>query len=111
MGCKPKHIVLALDPPQTIGNFLEISFAGRKCLCVSGKVALWSRHFDIRIWIPRFYLDNNIYIYIYMITRPELSCNTLEPSFQGGLPGEPGRAMGQIYPHVARRRQRRVKMR
>ena len=39
-------------PPQTMGNFLEISIAGRKCLCVSGKIVLWSKHFAIRIVVP-----------------------------------------------------------
>ena len=31
--------------PQTMGQILEISVAGQKCLCVSGKVVLWSKHF------------------------------------------------------------------
>ena len=51
-----------------MGQFLEISIAGRKCLCVSGKVVLWSKHFDIIILVPMFYLKlcNHIYIYIYI---------------------------------------------
>ena len=53
------------------GNFLEISIARRKCLCVSRKVVLWSKHFDIRILVPMSYLKlctyiYTLYIYIYV---------------------------------------------
>ena len=49
-----------------MGNLLEISVARRKCLCVSGKVVLWSAHFDIIVLVPMFYMKlcNHIYIYI-----------------------------------------------
>ena len=53
-------------PPQTMGNILEISVARRKCLCVAGKVVLWSTHFDIRILVPMFFLKLSKNIYIYM---------------------------------------------
>ena len=76
IGCVYKHVLffkllfLSSRPPQTIGNFLEISIAGRKCLCVTGKVVLWSKHFDIIILVPMFYLKCCIhtYIYIYIYT-------------------------------------------
>ena len=32
---------LVLDPPQTMGTFLDILIARRTCMCVSGKVVLW----------------------------------------------------------------------
>ena len=44
-------------PPQRIWIFLGISIARRKCLCVSGKVVLWSKHFDIRMLVPMSYLQ------------------------------------------------------
>ena len=41
-------------------------------MCVSGKVVLWPKHFDIRIRVPMFYskLGNHIiytFMYIYII--------------------------------------------
>ena len=39
-----------------MGHFLEISIAGRKCLCVPRKVASRSKHFDIILLVPMFYL-------------------------------------------------------
>ena len=50
-------------PPQTMVTFREISIAGRKRLCMSGKVVLWSKHFDIRIYVSISYLKSGtIYI-------------------------------------------------
>ena len=34
-----------------MGKLFEISIAGRKCLCVSGKVVSWSIHWDIRLLV------------------------------------------------------------
>ena len=36
-------------PPQTMGRIMEISIAGRKCLCVSREVVLWSKHFSFSV--------------------------------------------------------------
>ena len=49
-------VFLSFRPLQRMGKVLEISIAGWKCLCVSGKVALWSKHFDIIISFPMSYL-------------------------------------------------------
>ena len=62
IGCVSRHVLLfsllflSSRPPQTMRKILEISVARRKYLCVTGKVVLWSTHFDIRIVIPMFYL-------------------------------------------------------
>ena len=45
-------------PPQTMGQILEVSITGRKCLCVSRNVVLWSKHFDIIVLVPMFYLSS-----------------------------------------------------
>ena len=68
IGCESKHCFwklfsLSSRPPQMMRKFLEISIAGRKCMCVSGKVALWPKHFDIRILVPMSYLKLWSYIY------------------------------------------------
>ena len=39
-----------------MGKLPEISIARQKCLCVSGKVVVWSKHFDIVILVPMSYL-------------------------------------------------------
>ena len=72
--CVSKHVLffklllLSSAPPQTTGKILEISVAGWKCPRVSGKVALWSKHFEIRIWVRMIYLklSNHRYMYIYI---------------------------------------------
>ena len=67
-NCVFKHVLffqllfLSSRPPQTMGHFLDISIAGRKCLCVSGNVISWSKHFDIIILVPVFYLKMFIHI-------------------------------------------------
>ena len=71
-------VFLSSRPPRTIGFFLDISIAGRKCLCVSGNFDLWSQHFDIIILVLMFYLNfrthlslslSYIYIYIYIYIK------------------------------------------
>ena len=59
-----------LQTPETLRIILEFSIAGWQCLCVSGKVVLWSKHFDIRVLVPMLYvkLCNHKYIYIYIYT-------------------------------------------
>ena len=49
---------------------MAISLNGRKCLCVSGKVDSWCKHFDIIILDPMFYLKlcDHIYILITITT-------------------------------------------
>ena len=62
IGCVSKYLLfykllfLSSRPPQTIGKILEISVAGQKYMCVSGKVVLWSTHFDITTLVPVLYL-------------------------------------------------------
>ena len=61
IGCQSRVwfcccFVLSSRPPQTMGTTLDISIARPKCLCVPGKVVLWSKHFDIRVLVPIFYL-------------------------------------------------------
>ena len=57
--------IQAFRPLQTMGNFLDISVAACRCLCVSGKVVLWSKHFDIIMLVPMLYLKFCDHIYIY----------------------------------------------
>ena len=56
--------------PQMIGIFMDLSIARQKCLCVSGKVLLWSKHFNIRKLVPMFYsklcIGVHKYIYVYI---------------------------------------------
>ena len=51
-----KVFFLSSRPLHTMGIVLEIWIARRKCLCVSGKVALWSKHLDIIFVVSIFYL-------------------------------------------------------
>ena len=59
-------------------NIQHISIAGRKCLCLSRKVALSLIQWNIRILVPMLYLKlwNYIYIYryiyIYIYIRPSV---------------------------------------
>ena len=90
-----KLLFLSSAPSQTRGFYLEISVARRKCLCVSGKVFLWSTHFDIRILVPMsqagggaaaataaaaavccsmVYIYIYIYVYIYIETYILYNC-------------------------------------
>ena len=50
-----------------MGIFLEMSIAGRKCMCVSRKVVLCSKHFDFRILVPMSYFK--LWNYIYCLSR------------------------------------------
>ena len=65
IGCVSKHVLflklfcLSSRPPRTMGNFLEISIAWRKCLCVSGTVDSFG---------PKVRNFALIYIYIYLIS-------------------------------------------
>ena len=69
IGCESKPFrfckFLSLSPrhPQTTGHFLQISIARRNCLCVSGKVVLWSIHKDIENLVPLSHLTPRNYIY------------------------------------------------
>ena len=65
--CVFKLLFLSSRPPQTMGDILEISIARRQCLRVSGKVVLWSIHFDIRILVPMSYSE--LWKYIYLPSR------------------------------------------
>ena len=58
-----KLLYLCSRPPQTVGVFLEMSIAGRKCLCESGKVFLWSIHWAILMLVSMSYLKLWNYIY------------------------------------------------
>ena len=62
-----KSLSLSSRPLQTMGNFMEVSKAGRKCLCVSRKIVLWSNHLDFIMLVPMLYskLCNHITIYIW----------------------------------------------
>ena len=62
-------LCLGSRPLQTVGYFLGISIAGRECLCVSGKMALWLGDVDIIILVPMFYLKlcNHTYTNIYVL--------------------------------------------
>ena len=44
------------DPSKTMGNFLQISIARQKCLCVSRNVVLWSKQVCIIILVLMIYL-------------------------------------------------------
>ena len=69
-------IFFSSRPLRTMGQFLEISIAGRKYLCVSGNVVLWSKHFDIIILVPMLYseLHNHMYMYMYMHMYIHILC-------------------------------------
>ena len=73
-----KLLFLSSKSLQPMGSFLEISIAGRKCLCVSRKLFLWPKHFDTRTLVPMFYMKlcnyMYIYIYIYQLLRNLLAC-------------------------------------
>ena len=62
IGCESKHVcfclvaLLSSRPPQTMGQILEIPIVERKCLCVSRKVVLWSKHFGVRMLVPMSYV-------------------------------------------------------
>ena len=53
--------------PQTMGKMLEISTARQKCLCVSGKLVLWSKHFDIKVLVAISYLK--LWNYMYCLSH------------------------------------------
>ena len=53
-----KFLFLSSRPPQTMRHFLYIWIAWRKCLCVSGNVVLWSKHFDIISLVPMTYVKH-----------------------------------------------------
>ena len=57
--------LLGLQTPQTIGKLMDMSIARRKCLCVSGKVVLLSKHFDIVIVVPMAHSKLWNYRYLY----------------------------------------------
>ena len=101
---------------------LEISIARRKCLCMSGKVVLWSKHRDIRTLAPMFYLKlcNDVYISIIQsrIIKNEVTAITLflvprggrkravlaisVDTFRGGRKGDPQhQCCGKEHLHVA----------
>ena len=96
IGCASKHILFCFNlfcfssrQLQTMGNYLEISIAGRKCLCVSGKVVLWSKQFEIRVLVPMCYLKlcSHMYINIYgrMVTNNNSNnYNDRAPGATGG---------------------------
>ena len=76
IGCDSNPFVFEVSffssrTPQTIGNFLEVSIARLKCLCVPRKVVLWPKHVDIIMLVPTSYLKlwNYICIYIYCPSR------------------------------------------
>ena len=82
IGCESKHVcfkvaLVELQTPANYGKFLEISIAGRKCMCVSGRLALWSGHFDIRFLVPMSYLE--LWNYIYCPSR----CQREAPGHDG----------------------------
>ena len=81
IGCVSKHVWFSKllrfssRSSQTIETFLDLFIAGRKRLCVSGKVVLWSTHSEIIIWsqcsvcdflITYTYIYHVIHIYIYV---------------------------------------------
>ena len=74
-------LFLSSGPPQTIGNFVDFAIVGRKCLCVSGKVVLWSKRCGIIILVPMFYLtsssvgrlDRRVSVVVVVRRRPSSS--------------------------------------
>ena len=70
IGCVSKHALFfklfffSSRPLATMGNLLEILIAGRKYLCVSRKVFLWSKHFGPNVLFN--FLITCIYIHIYI---------------------------------------------
>ena len=44
------------ERPRKIGKFPEVSIAWQKCLCLSRKVVLFSKHFDISTLVSMFSL-------------------------------------------------------
>ena len=57
-------LFLSSRPLQTMGICLQIAVVGRKYLCVSRKVTLWSKHLDISILGPMFYMKCSNHIQI-----------------------------------------------
>ena len=61
IGSESKHLLSWIllfwgsRPQQTMSKFLVISIARRKCLCVSGKLVLWSIYFYLKILVPMLY--------------------------------------------------------
>ena len=58
-------LFLSSRPPRTMGVFVEMMIAGRKCLCVSRKMVLWLTYFYVGILVLMTYSKLwNIYLYI-----------------------------------------------
>ena len=73
-------------PPQTIGEILEISIAGRTYLYVSGKVVLRSKNFDIRILVRMFNLKLYNHIYCLSCQQREAPLRPRETTGDHGIP-------------------------
>ena len=99
IGYECKYVVLGSvfpgpGPPKTTGIFLQIWIARRKCLCVSGKVVLWSIHWDIRVLVPIRYF--NLWNYIYLPSSRQREA----AGGYGMPPGGNGRQHRQISAHI-----------
>ena len=61
-----KLLFLRYRSLQTMGTFRDNSITGRKCLCVSEKDVLWSKHFDIQnVVLLSYFLFCIVHIFTY----------------------------------------------